>query len=148
MIKKRLLIFGVSGMLGHTLFTELSKDPDMDVQGTVRSYNSIQNLSGYIFYNTIHKLDIRKIEKVEKLVRSLKPDIVINAVGIVKQLAEANNIEISFPINTLWPHQLARIALKMDAYTIQISSDCVFSGNKGKYTEDDTPDPRDIYFND
>jgi len=75
----------------------------------------------------------------------VQPDVVINAVGLVKQLAAGCDPLRTLPINTLFPHRLARLCSLVGARLVHISTDCVFSGVKGMYTEADTPDASDLY---
>ena len=69
----------------------------------------------------------------------------INCVGLVKQLAEANDPLSALPINALFPHRLARLCGLVNARLVHISTDCVFSGRQGGYTEADEPDALDLY---
>jgi dTDP-4-dehydrorhamnose reductase len=73
------------------------------------------------------------------------PDVVVNCVGIVKQRDEAKQALPSIHINALFPHQLADLCAELKARLFQISTDCVFSGFRGNYTEIDVPDPVDLY---
>jgi dTDP-4-dehydrorhamnose reductase len=74
-----------------------------------------------------------------------KPDVVVNCIGIVKQRDEAKKIIPSIQVNALFPHQLADLCHRENIRLVQISTDCVFSGLRGKYTEADIPDPVDLY---
>jgi len=76
---------------------------------------------------------------------TVQPDVVINCIGIVKQRDEAKQAIPSIQVNALFPHQLADLCLGHDTRLVQISTDCVFSGFRGKYTEADVPDPVDLY---
>ena len=122
-------------MLGHVLFSELKKNHQ--VWGTVRSQKWHPDLlTGY---------DVRDLLKVEKLISEIKPDFVINCVGIIKQLKVSNDKVKSIEQNALWPHRLAEICERYNSKMIQFSTDCVFSGNKGNYIESDLADARDTY---
>lgn len=131
----KVLIFGASGMLGHTLYYELSQK--YEVLGTCRSNKWHKDL--------VDGVDCLDFEQVENLVANFKPDFILNAVGIIKQLKEANNKLLSIQINSLWPHELCRIAEKHNAKVVHFSTDCVFSGKKGNYHETDLTDSRDTY---
>jgi dTDP-4-dehydrorhamnose reductase len=74
-----------------------------------------------------------------------QPDVIVNCVGIVKQLKAAADPIPSITINSLFPHRLAALAAERGARLLHISTDCVFSGNRGRYTEQDVPDARDLY---
>jgi dTDP-4-dehydrorhamnose reductase len=75
----------------------------------------------------------------------VKPDVVINCIGLVKQLAVANDPLYALPINALLPHRLARLSDMIGAKLIHISTDCVFSGTRGAYSENDFADANDLY---
>lgn len=122
-------------MLGHVLYSELKKNHT--VWGTVRSNKwNPELLSGY---------EVNDLDKIEKLISEIKPDFVINCIGIIKQLKESKNKIVSIEVNSLWPHQLAEICENHKAQMIHFSTDCVFSGLKGNYFETDLADSRDIY---
>jgi dTDP-4-dehydrorhamnose reductase len=80
-----------------------------------------------------------------RLLATVRPQVVINGVGIVKQLAEADDALLTLPINALLPHRLARLCDVAGARLVHISTDCVFSGTKGNYVESDPPDAQDLY---
>ena len=74
-----------------------------------------------------------------------RPEVVLNAVGIVKQLAAAHAAIPSIAVNSLWPHLLAEACAARGARLVQVSTDCVFSGVRGDYGEEDDPDAHDLY---
>jgi dTDP-4-dehydrorhamnose reductase len=82
---------------------------------------------------------------VREVLDSVKPGAVVNAVGIVKQRDEAKQAVPSIRVNALFPHQLAELCGERGIRVVQISTDCVFSGRRGLYSEDDIPDPVDLY---
>ena len=90
-------------------------------------------------------VDLDKFDSIRKLITKHKPDIVINCVGLVKQLSAANDPLVAMPINALFPHKLARLCFEYGARLVHMSTDCVFSGSKGMYTENDYADARDLY---
>lgn len=142
---QQVLIFGASGKIGHSLFLGLSKHRNYQVKGTVRNESIYKLIPKQYHQDLIPNIDVFDLELVGKVVSKNKPSIIINAVGLVKQEESVNDVRISFPINSLWPHELSRIALANNAHVIQLSSDCVYSGNRGGYTEQDIPDPHDVY---
>jgi dTDP-4-dehydrorhamnose reductase len=85
------------------------------------------------------------IGSVANAISSVRPDVVVNCIGIVKQAAAAEEAIPSITVNALFPHQVAEITAGAGARMIQISTDCVFSGRRGLYTENDEPDPVDLY---
>lgn len=131
----KILIFGASGMLGHTLYSELKKN--YKVWGTVRSNNWDPDLlEGY---------DVDNLPNIDRLISEIKPDFVINCIGIIKQLKASKDKILSLEVNSLWPHRLAEICERHNAKMIHFSTDCVFSGSKGNYLESDLADARDTY---
>ncbi|OEU63197.1 MAG: NAD(P)-dependent oxidoreductase [Desulfobacterales bacterium S5133MH16] len=140
----RILILGGDGMLGHQLFKNLKSSHDVRV--TLRQdlavYNKFMMFSSE---NTYPGIDVSKIDKLAKVLTNFHPDAVVNAIGIVKQLPEANKSIPSLEINALFPHRLALLCKEISARMIHLSTDCVFSGKKGNYKESDTSDPDDLY---
>src|SRR6185503_15884533 len=80
-----------------------------------------------------------------KALADFRPDAVVNAAGVVKQRGEAAEAIPSIEINALFPHRLAVACGELGAYLIHYSTDCVFSGRTGNYSESDMPDPVDLY---
>ena len=140
--KNKILVLGIRGMLGHTLFNYFHANSIFNTYGTIREcHPNFLSSSSFIYPN----IDTNSISNIESLLTTLKPHVVINCIGIIKQLPTAKDPIASITINSLFPHQLAQICEKHNAKLIQISTDCVFSGNKGNYTEQDNPDPVDLY---
>lgn len=140
----KILVFGALGMLGHKVIQILSMNHE--VIGTARCANFEMNVKD-IFSRSriILGVDVLDFDRVEQIVSSVKPDYIINCVGIIKQLEIAANPLISISINSLLPHKLERISEQYAARLIHISTDCVFSGEKGMYKETDIADASDIY---
>jgi dTDP-4-dehydrorhamnose reductase len=140
----RILILGASGMLGNAMLRIMSERNDWAVYGTLRSHNpalkalapKAELLTG-IYANQPDSL-------ITAFTKS-SPQVVINCVGLVKQLTSADDPLESIPINALLPHRLARLCELAQARLIHISTDCVFSGNQGNYRESDIPDAEDLY---
>ena len=131
-------------MLGHKLTQCWQKK--YDVWTTVRGdFNSYKKIGFYDQSNTIEHLDIENIISVKKAFQKVRPTVVINAIGIIKQLPTAKNVIQTLRVNSIFPHQLAELAHKYDARLITISTDCVFDGVKGAYTEEDLPNAQDLY---
>lgn len=131
-------------MLGHKLVQVLQKK--FDVRATIRGDE--RTLSRYEFIEPaqiIPNLDVENIQQLETVVADWQPAVIINAVGIVKQLPAAADIIKTLTINAIFPHRLYEIARRNRARLINISTDCVFSGKKGKYTENDVSDALDVY---
>ena len=140
----KIIVLGASGMLGHKLCQTLATRAD--VWGTIRD-----DIASYNYFSIlpekqlIGRVDVTDMSVVKKLFDETKPDAVVNAVGIVKQRDEAKQAIASIQINALFPHQLADLCIQRGIRVIQISTDCVFSGLRGNYTEIDVPDPVDLY---
>ncbi|AZN42780.1 dTDP-4-dehydrorhamnose reductase family protein [Paenibacillus albus] len=132
----KLLIIGGNGMAGH-LFVRYFQQvmTGMDVVYTTR----MGDATGLSL-----QLDATDALAVEALVRQVKPDVILNAVGVLNQDAESHPLK-AYQVNGLLPHWLRHVADTIGARVIHISSDCVFSGLRGKYTEDDVPEGTSVY---
>lgn len=140
----RLLILGASGMLGHTLFRYFVSLNRYDVFGSVRQKKGDikRNYFGGTLLENFNALDVNQARLA---IEKLAPDIIINCIGIIKQIPSANDSLMNIRINSIWPRQLAFIAQTVGARLIHFSTDCVFSGSRGLYTEQDMPDAQDLY---
>ncbi|MBN1166543.1 MAG: SDR family oxidoreductase [Methanospirillaceae archaeon] len=140
----KIIIFGTTGMLGHKLIQNLSQRHD--VTGTTRKdlseYANYPVFSGVKILNNIDAADFTSINNA---IEKVNPDVIINCIGIVKQLPQAQDPLPSITINSLFPHQLAQVCNKKGIRLIHYSTDCVFSGKDGNYKETDIPDPEDLY---
>jgi len=130
----KLLILGGKGMAGHVITAYFIQKPEYEVFYTSRDPKDKNSLY----------LDVTDSNKVEKIIETIKPNIVINCVGILNEYASDNRL-LAFQVNSLLPHQLSRLVERYQGKLIQISTDCVFSGMKGDYTEDDIPDGTSVY---
>lgn len=143
---KKVLILGATGMLGHTLFSRLSDRHDMDIYATVRSLDGLSQWFSPVLLSKIRSgVDADNFDSIQDVLTDLKPEVVINCIGIIKQLPEAQDPVVAITINALLPHRLARACKVVGARMIHISTDCVFSGTKGNYTESDFADADDLY---
>lgn len=146
MMKKRVLVLGASGMLGSAMVRWFDQFSDYDVFGSVRGLGSVRNLQEKLGNaQFVPNVDVESIDSLTRLFAEVQPNVVINCIGIVKQLIEADDPLVAIPINSLLPHRLARLAEVAGARLVHISTDCVFSGRKGNYLETDNPDAYDIY---
>lgn len=141
---KRLLILGVTGMLGSCLYQYFKKH-NYEVHGTVRKHNKYFKSAGALNGKFIHTLDVNNQNDIAKLVDEINPSHVINCVGLIKQLDLDADRSQTIYINALLPHILKRICLSRNAFLVHFSTDCVFSGIRGMYTELDDADSRDLY---
>jgi dTDP-4-dehydrorhamnose reductase len=141
----RVLILGVTGMLGHTVFDVFRRHAVYDVWGTARAEADKQFFAEADRGNLIAGVDVLDQDAVVALMATVRPEVVINCVGLIKQLAASNDPLLALPINALAPHRLARVCELAGARLVLFSSDCVFSGRKGNYTESDVSDAEDLY---
>lgn len=145
MSKLKILVLGVSGMLGNAVYRYLSSDPQLYVHGTSRSTNVQKHLRKKQCENITFNFDVEHQDKLEALFLTLRPDVVINCIGVIKQLDSANNPLVVIPINALLPHRLDRLCSLINSKLIHVSTDCVFSGKIGGYHETDFSDADDLY---
>jgi dTDP-4-dehydrorhamnose reductase len=140
----KILILGVGGMLGHQLSRALGDR--FEIWGTFRGEPREFERYGFIPQERIiGQVDVHNFSTVQRALDLAKPDAVINGIGIVKQRDEAKRVMPSIQVNALFPHQLADLCVERGIRVIQISTDCVFSGLRGNYSESDVPDPVDLY---
>jgi dTDP-4-dehydrorhamnose reductase len=140
----KVLIFGGNGMLGHKLVQILQKR--FDIWTTLRKDSS--DFISFRIINSeriINGIKVENFDVVQRMLDVFKPDVIINAVGIIKQLPTSKEVVETLKINSIFPHQLAQIAQASGARLITISTDCVFNGRKGNYTEKDISDAEDLY---
>jgi len=143
----RVLILGGSGMLGHKVFQVLSAR--FETFATFRYADGVW--TRYPMYDNVEKerlvanTDALNFSTVIRAFAYVRPDVVVNCIGIIKQLKEARDPYISIALNALFPHQLANLCGATGARLFHMSTDCVFSGRKGNYTESDVPDAEDLY---
>lgn len=142
----RILILGATGMLGHTLFTRLAGRENCHVHATARTLKGLGAWFSPQHLARIHgSVDASDFDSILRVFAEVKPDVVINCIGIIKQLPVAQDPLIAIGINALFPHRLALACKASGARLIHISTDCVFKGDRGNYTEDDPVDADDLY---
>lgn len=135
----KILIFGAGGMIGHKMLDRLSAQ-EFEVWGTVRG--SQNPLSSKNIYTGI---DVTDTPSVIEVLSKANPDVVLNCVGITLRKPEIQDEVYSFKVNADFPKFLNSWAEKNGKYVIQFSTDCVFSGKDGPYTENSHPSAQDIY---
>jgi dTDP-4-dehydrorhamnose reductase len=140
----RVIVLGAAGMLGHKLLQRLRSD--YEIAGTIRAPAPDATLgrvlAGIKLYPSVQANDLFSIERA---IDDWEAQVVLNCIGIIKQTRAANDPLTSIAINSLFPHQLARLTAARGAKLIHFSTDCVFSGNRGNYSDVDVPDPVDLY---
>ncbi|MFF2498137.1 dTDP-4-dehydrorhamnose reductase family protein [Peribacillus sp. NPDC058075] len=130
----KVLVLGGQGMAGHVIKEYFTQDPKYQVTYTSRDPNDKKGLY----------LDVTDVTSLEEIMDKVKPDITINCIGILNEYA-SDNTKLAFQVNSVFPHQLVKLTERNNGKLIHISTDCVFSGSKGDYTEDDVPDSSTIY---
>jgi len=132
-------------MLGNAMVRFLAEQSAHTVVGTVRSKGSPRPplVSGR--GTVVAGVDVTDMDTVATACDRAEATVVINCVGVVKQLAQSDDPLQALPINSLLPHQLARLCADRGSRLVHVSTDCVFSGRKGNYREDDFADADDLY---
>ena len=143
--KTRVLVLGASGMLGSTLFRALSKEPLLETFGSIRHDSAKRYFAPELHSALIPNIHIDGESGLLTTFDIAKPDLVINCIGIIKQLPNSNDHLESLTINSLLPHRLAKYCAATGARLLHFSTDCVFSGKQGLYHENDIPDAYDLY---
>jgi len=141
----RVLVLGASGMLGNAVMRVLSERRDWQIFGTVRSSTASGFFAPEISAALISGMDVEDQDALIKAFAQVRPSVVINCIGLIKQLADGDDPLLAIPINSLLPHRLARLCELAGSRLIHVSTDCVFSGEKGGYSEADVSDATDLY---
>jgi dTDP-4-dehydrorhamnose reductase len=141
----RVLILGGGGMIGHQLWRYLpSRFPE--TYTTIRHNRTDYRSHGLFEHdNVIDGIDVSDFSLLAGLLKGVQPDIILNCVGITKRHKGANNAIPSIVLNALFPHKLAMWGAANDAKVIHFSTDCVFDGKLGNYSEDTPPSAQDLY---
>jgi dTDP-4-dehydrorhamnose reductase len=145
--KQNILILGGTGMLGHLLLRYLSAFPEYNVFATARSLSGLEKHFPEKLFARFRtdSVDANYFDSVVRALASVQPDIVINCIGIIKQLPLANDPLTAITLNALLPHRISLISRIAGARVIHISTDCVFDGKKGMYKEKDQSNAEDLY---
>ncbi|WP_125144029.1 SDR family oxidoreductase [Clostridium transplantifaecale] len=130
----RFLVLGASGMAGHVISIYLKEQGHEVVGYSRRKTNYVESILG----------DAKDTETLTNIIRQRNFDTIINAIGVLNQLAEADKEGAVF-LNSYFPHFLAKITADLDTQIIHMSTDCVFSGKKGPYTEKSNRDGETFY---
>lgn len=141
----KVLVLGASGMLGNAILRVLSRTSHYEAWGSVRSGWTTTNVSDELSSRIISGVHAENADGLACIFEQVRPEVVINCIGLVKQRAEADDPLSALPINSILPHRLARLCALVHARLVHISTDCVFSGRKGGYVESDECDAQDLY---
>lgn len=140
----RILVLGASGMLGHKMYQVMRES--FDTYAAFRHFDGgTLRLGIFDTTRTIDGIDAFNFETIGRAIDQTQPNFVINCIGIIKQKSESKSYPISIYVNALLPHLVAEYCAKVNCKFIHISTDCVFSGKKGNYTEEDSSDAKDLY---
>lgn len=140
----RVLVLGGAGMLGHKLAQTFREEFEtwVTLRGPAQSY---AHYGLFDPHKVVDGVDVQDFDTVIQAVSAVRPQVVLNCVGIIKQLPTAHDPILSLTVNSLLPHKLQRLCVASGARLIHLSTDCVFNGRKGMYTESDPSDALDLY---
>lgn len=140
-----ILVLGATGMLGHKVYQILkARFPrtSCTIRGSVQSLSSLELFQGTSVHGGVHATDLSSVRKV---LEAVKPDVVVNCVGLIKQRGETATLSQYMAVNGVFPRHLADLCVEREARLIHLSTDCVYSGSRGGYSEADLPDAVDPY---
>jgi dTDP-4-dehydrorhamnose reductase len=143
--KSMILVLGATGMLGSAVLRFFAQSSGFSVIGSARSLAAARLLPESLQGQIVGGIDVHDMDVLLRLFDRVRPDIVINCVGLVKQLTGGNDPLTALPVNSMFPHRLLGLCRVAGSRLIHISTDCVFAGTRGMYGESDIADARDIY---
>jgi dTDP-4-dehydrorhamnose reductase len=141
----KLLVLGGSGMLGHTAYRIFAASPGVEAYATLRGDRARRHFPESLQAGLISGVDVLDTDALTTVMGEIRPNVVVNCVGLVKQLAAAKDPLAALPINAVFPHRLSRLCALLGARLVHISTDCVFRGDRGMYKDDDFADADDLY---
>lgn len=144
-MSEKILVLGATGMLGNAVFRYLSGDPELQVWGTIQNAAGKRYFAEAVQPYLIANVNVLDFDTLVGVFEKIRPDAVVNCIGLIKQLADANDPLSALPINAMLPHRLAKLCAISRARLIHVSTDCVFSGRAGMYVETDPSDAGDLY---
>lgn len=127
----RILVLGKTGMLGHVVYTYF-KEKSYEVFGTTLDDEEL-------YYDAF-----KDLESIENILEKVRPDAVVNCIGILNQVCENNKV-LAVKLNSLLPHYMDSLSEKYNFKFVHVSTDCVFEGTCGKYDENSFPDATSFY---
>lgn len=141
----KILILGATGMLGSAMLHQFHRDHSCEAFGTIRGSDALRHFPSILHDRLIRGVDVLDQDRLAQVMAKVRPDVVINCVGVIKQAEVAKDPLAVLPLNAMLPHRLAALCAIGNTRLIHISTDCVFSGAKGMYTEEDVSDAEDLY---
>ena len=140
----KVIVLGASGLIGHKLFEKLSLR--FETYGTLRlKREEYENDFFKDYDNFIDQIDVHDFDNLIKNLNRVNPDVILNCVGITKRKDEINLPLESIYVNSLFPHKLLSWAISNNKRLIHFSTDCVFTGKEGNYTELSLTNAEDVY---
>lgn len=141
----KILVLGASGMIGSAMVRVLGENRAWEVFGTLRSACANRFFLPSVASKLLPGVDIDNNDELARIFSRLQPEVVVNCIGLTKHRSESNDPVLAIQINSLLPHRIAELCAVARARLIHVSTDCVFSGLKGSYVEDDLADACDVY---
>jgi dTDP-4-dehydrorhamnose reductase len=141
----KVLVLGATGMMGNTIFRVFAADAALETLGTVRTERDLPRLPASLRHRLAAGVEATQFTTIERLLDDFRPEVVVNAIGVVKQLAAAADPLVTIPLNAVLPHRLARACDAIGARLIHLSTDCVFDGRGTMYREGDFASADDLY---
>lgn len=143
----RIVVLGASGMLGHKVFQHLGNSGHevIAVMRGDRATSPLARIPLFTGDNVAWNVDAMEWRRLDDVLTSIRPEVVVNAAGVIKQRLQPRMTILSVQVNSLMPHLVAEKIAEWNGRLIHISSDCVFSGNRGRYWETDVQDADDVY---
>jgi dTDP-4-dehydrorhamnose reductase len=141
----KVLVLGAGGMIGNAMLRVLSANSALKVFGTLRSASDAAYFRPELRSRLIPDVDVGVPDALAQTFVTVRPEVVINCIGLTKHVAGGNASLTAISMNALLPHRIATLCTLSGARLIHVSTDCVFSGEKGKYCETDIPDAADVY---
>jgi dTDP-4-dehydrorhamnose reductase len=132
-------------MLGHAAYQCFAAASGVEAFATLRGDSARRHFAPELQAGLVPGIDALDSDGLIAVLARLRPEAVVNCIGIVKQLGQSRDPLVALPVNALFPHRLARLCALLGARLVHVSTDCVFRGARGGYTERDPPDPDDLY---
>jgi dTDP-4-dehydrorhamnose reductase len=140
----KILVLGGTGMLGHQLVKSWRKH--FDVWTTLRgNFDTVERYGIFQKEKTICGVTAEDFDSIVNAFAIVKPNVVMNCIGVIKQSKTSKNPVVTLSTNAIFPHRVAALCQTAGARFITLSTDCVFAGTRGNYSESDTPDALDLY---
>jgi len=141
----RIVVLGGGGLIGHKLFQILGERFG-DVHAVLHGHRNAYSANGlFECRHVVERVDVQDFDLLRGVLTALAPDVVLNCAGITKRRPEINDPLEAIPVNALFPHRLAAWASENGVRLVHFSTDCVFDGNDGPYTESSPTTAKDSY---